>query len=493
MNTLLHMSGRQKVTVMIAVMLGMFLAALDQTIVATALPRIVSDFNALGHLSWVLTAYMLTSTIVVPIYGRLSDLYGRKGFFLASIVIFLVGSALCGAAQDMTQLIIFRALQGIGGGAIMTNAFAIVGDLFTPVERGKWQGIMGGVFGLSSVVGPLLGGWMTDHLSWRWNFYINMPLGVLAMLGIFLWLPKIVHPAKEKSIDIFGSIYLAMGLTALLLALVWGGNTYPWGSEEVVLMFGFAFLALSFFFSIEKMVKMPVLPLDLFKEPVFSVSILMTFFLGMGMFGVISYIPFFAQKVMQITATNSGTLLSPMMVGLICASILSGQILSRTGRYKALAVLGMIISPIAMFSLSTMDADTSSWGLAARMIGVGAGIGFSMPILNIAVQNAFDRSRIGVVTASVQLFRSIGGTVGVTLMGAVFNDGMTRYNGDMAHALQNVFLLSTGVMLVGMLISFFLKELPMRSPEKSHGLEEAGKELAVEEGNAMPQNEPSFF
>lgn len=478
---------------MVAVMTAMFLSALDQTIVATALPRIVKDLDGLEHLSWVFTAYMLTSTITVPIYGRLSDLYGRKLFFLISIVIFLVGSALCGLSQNMTELIIFRGLQGIGGGAIMTNAFAIIADLFTPIERGKWQGLMGGVFGLSSVIGPFLGGWMTDHLSWRWNFYINMPLGALALLGIVLWLPKIVHESKEKSLDILGAIYLAMGLTALLLGLVWGGTVYPWGSEQIVLLFGFAFLALSFFVSIERIVKMPILPLELFKEPIFSVSSVLTFFLGVGMFGVISYIPLFAQKVMGITATDSGTVLSPMTLGMIFSSVLSGQILSRTGRYKWMAVLGMIISPIAIFTLSTMDATTSSWGLAARMVAVGVGIGLTMPILNIAVQNAFDRSKTGVVTASVQLFRSIGGTVGVTLLGTVFNDGMARSNGDMAQSLSRVFLVGSVMMVIAFFVSLFLKEIPLKRPEKSTGLEEAGKELAVEEGQSSATGEPSFF
>lgn len=491
METLVHISGKQKATVMVAVMMTMFLAALDQTIVSTALPTIVKEFNALEHLSWVFTAYMLASTITVPIYGKLSDLYGRKGFYLASIIIFLAGSALCGLSQNMTQLIIFRAIQGIGGGAMMTNSFAIIADLFTPAERGKWQGLMGGIFGLSSIFGPFIGGWLSDNLSWRWNFYVNMPLGVVAFLGIVFLLPKIKSAVKDKSIDFFGALYLAMGLISLLLALVWGGTQYAWDSEEILLLFGFSLLSLSFFASVESLVKNPILPLNLFKNRVFSISVLITFLTGMGMFGVISYIPLFAQKVIGITATNSGTILFPMMLGMILASAVSGQIISRTKKYKFLAIFGTFVITVAMLWLSTMDASTTQSELILRMVCAGIGLGITMPIFNIAVQNAFDRSKIGVVTASMQLFRSIGGTVGIAIFGGVLNLYMSNHNGDLAGAIGQVFHISIFFIGAAFLISFFLKEIPLQTHEKQRGtLQEAGVELAVDEGNFSAKNEP---
>lgn len=324
METLQNISKQQKIWVMVAVMMAMFLSALDQTIVSTAMATIVKDFNALEHLSWVFTAYMLTSTISVPIYGRFSDIYGRKGFFLGSIVIFLVGSALCGLSQNMTQLILFRALQGIGGGALMTNAFAIIADLFTPQERGRWQGLMGGVFGLASVFGPLLGGWLTDNVSWRWTFYINMPLGLLALTAIWLLLPKVKSTIKDKTLDYLGAFYLSLGLAALLLGVTWGGNEYPWGSVEILVLLAFAVVTLTFFGSVETYAKNPVLPLGLFKNSTFSITIVLVFLMGMGMFGVISFIPLFAQQVIGVSATNSGVIMFPMMGGMIGASVLGG-------------------------------------------------------------------------------------------------------------------------------------------------------------------------
>lgn len=491
METLVHMSGKQKAIVMMAVMMTMFLAALDQTIVSTALPIIVKEFNALEHLSWVFTAYMLSSTVTVPIYGKLSDLYGRKGFYLASILIFLTGSALCGLSQNMTQLIIFRAIQGIGGGAMMTSSFAIIADLFTPAERGKWQGLMGGVFGLSSVFGPLIGGWLADNLSWRWDFYVNMPLGVLALLGIIFLLPKIKSSVKDKSIDFFGALYLAMGLISLLLALVWGGTQYAWNSEEILLLFGLSFLSLSFFASVESLVKNPILPLNLFKNRVFSVSILLSFLTAMGVFGVISYIPLFAQKVIGITATDSGTILIPMMAGMIFASVVSGQIISRTKKYKFLAILGTLVVTLSMVWLSTMTAATTQGELMLRMVCTGLGMGLTVPIFNIAVQNAFDHSQIGVVTASTQLFRSIGGTVGIAIFGGILNSYMSAHPEDLAGAIAQVFHIGIFFMATAFVVSFFLKEIPLQTHEKQRGaLQEAGVELAVEEGSFSAKNEP---
>jgi EmrB/QacA subfamily drug resistance transporter len=425
-----EISPRQKVTVMVGVLTAMLLSALDQTIVSTALPRIVQDLNGIEHLSWVVTSYLLASTVIVPIYGKLSDIYGRKGFFMAAVVIFLVGSALSGQSHSMTQLIAFRAVQGIGGGAIMANAFAIIGDLFSPAERGRWQGVTGGVFGLASVIGPALGGYLTDHASWRWTFYINLPVGIAALILLGLLMPKIAPGAKNRSIDYGGAVTLAVGLIALLLGFVWGGNQYPWESWQIYATFSVALVALLSFAIVEMGAKEPILPLELFKNPIFSVSAVIIFLSGVTLFGAILYIPLFAQGVLGISATNSGTILTPLMLGLVASSIVGGQILSRTGRYKVLAVTGMGLVFVSLFLLSRMTAQTTQLGMVWRMVLVGLGLGATLPVFNVAVQNAFDRSKLGVVTASVQLFRSIGGTVGTAIMGGVLNTGLANRIGD---------------------------------------------------------------
>lgn len=430
--TLAHISPTQKLMVMIAVMTAMFLSALDQTIVATAMPRIVQELHGLEHLSWVFTAYMLASTVIVPIYGKLSDLYGRKYFVLGAIAIFLLGSVLSGFAQNMTQLILFRAIQGIGGGAIFANAFATIGDLFPPAERGKWQGMFGAVFGLSSVIGPSLGGWLTDTISWRWNFFINVPIGIIAFLAIWFLMPKITPQIKDKSIDFAGAFFLAVGLVSMLLGFVWGGTQYPWGSIQIVGLFISGAIALGIFGFIEQRVKEPILPLSLFKNPIFSVTMLMTFLTGVGMFGAILYIPLFAQLVLGTSATDAGSMLTPFMLGIVGGSIASGQIVSRSGKYKLLAVGGLGLATIGMYFLSHIGIDTSKTDMILRMIATGLGIGISFPILTLVVQNAVDHSKLGVVTASTQLFRSVGATVGTAILGGVLNNALASKFGDLS-------------------------------------------------------------
>jgi len=421
-----HLSQRNKIIVMISVMFGLLLAALDQTIVVTAMPRIVQDLNGLQHLSWVFTAYLLTSTVTVPIYGKLGDLYGRKPFFLGAIVIFLIGSALSGQAHSMTELILSRGLQGIGGGALMANSFAIIGDLFPPAERGRWQGLFGAVFGLASVVGPLAGGWLTDNASWRWVFYINLPVGLAALAMVSRYMPVIPGHPGERKIDFRGAVLLAAALVPLLLAITWGGTQYAWGSVQVVGLFAVGAVATIAFLFSEHTAPEPILPLRLFRSRVFNVSMVTIMLTAMALFGGILYIPLFAQYVIGESATNSGTILAPMMAGLIVSSIGSGQIMSRTGRYKALAIAGMAIVVGAMYWLAHIGIGTSQAGLTERMLLMGFGLGMTMPVFNLAVQNAFSHADLGVATASTQLFRNIGGTIGTAIMAGILNNALAK-------------------------------------------------------------------
>lgn len=503
---MIHLSTRQKIPIMLAVMSGMLLAALDQTIVSTALPRIVSELHGLKDLSWVVTAYLLTSTISVPISGKLSDIYGRKKLFLLAIFIFVTGSALSGLSQNMAELIGFRALQGIGAGMLMSNAFAVIGDLFTPAERGRWQGIIGGVFGLASVIGPLLGGYLTDHASWRWNFYINVPVGILAFFMISSFMPHIDSDKIRQKIDYWGAALLSVGLASLLLGFVWGGNQYAWGSAEVIGMFAVAAASLSSFLLVEhKHAKDPILPLDLFKNQIFSLSMLIVFLIGIAMFGAILYLPLFAQDVLGRTATNSGVIMTPMVLSLVFTSVIAGQVVSKTGRYKTLAIAGMAAVTGGMLWLSTMGLQTTNGQFTSRMILLGIGLGFGMPIFNLIVQNAFPHSRLGVATASVQLFRSIGATVGVAVMGSVLNNRLSAHlaSSHAGHAVSanqlsnlnnraiplpikqalsssiaEVFLIGGIVVSLAFFASWFLKEIPLRtSHDHEPALEAIGHEV----------------
>ena len=486
---LANISTRQKVLVMLAVMSGMLLAALDQTIVATALPRIVADLHGLKDLSWVVTAYLLTSTIAVPIAGKLSDIFGRKKLFLIAILVFVAGSALSGISQNMSELIGFRAFQGIGAGMLMSMAFTVIGDLFTPAQRARWQGVIAGVFGLASVIGPLIGGYLTDHASWRWNFYINVPVGILAFFMISTFMPHIESDKKDQKIDFLGAGLLAGGLSALLLGLVWGGNQYAWASSQVIGMLGLSAVLLAGFGWVEHAhAKDPILPLSLFRNSIFRVSMIAVFFIGIAMFGAILYLPLFAQDVLGRTATNSGVILTPMVFSLMIVSLSAGQFISRTGRYKALAVAGPAIVSLGILWLSTMNIHTSSGELIERMIVIGAGLGISMPIFNLVVQNAFEHAKLGVATASVQLSRSIGATVGVAAMGTILNNRLAHnlassgqvISGSqlsslnpraippsvkvaLSSSITEVFLISSAVVSVAFVASWFLKEIPLRT------------------------------
>ncbi len=414
-----QLSHRGILLVYSGLMLGMLLAALDQTIVATALPTIVGDLGGLDHLAWVVTAYILASTISTPLYGKLGDLYGRKKLFQFAIAVFLVGSALCGISQNMSELIGFRALQGLGAGGLMVGAFAIIGDLVPPRERGRYQGYMGGVFALSSVVGPLIGGFFVDNLSWRWVFYVNVPVGILA----FLVVGAVLHaPTARRShrIDVEGALLLAVGAGALTLALTWGGTQYPWSSAEVVGLFVVGALALAAFAVQERRAVEPIIPPRLFANGIFDASAGMSFLVALAMFGAIIYLPLFLQVVHEVTPTSSGLRLLPLMGGVLSASIGGGRLISKLGRYRAFPIVGTAVMTAGMALLSRVGVHTSYLWLSLSMLVLGLGMGLVMPVLVLAVQNAVEPRDLGSATSSVTFFRSIGGSFGVAIFGAIF-------------------------------------------------------------------------
>src|SRR5437660_3379623 len=358
------------ISILIGVMLGMLLASLDQTIVGTALPHIVADLGGLEHYAWVVTAYLLASTVTVPIYGKLSDIYGRRVFFIGGMIIFLIGSALAGTSQNMTQLIIYRGIQGLGAGGMMPIALAIIGDIFPPSERGKWQGLFVAVFGFSSIVGRALGGWITDNWGWRWVFYVNMPVGVIAILTAGFVLPKLVI-RRQHIIDYLGVVTLVAGTVPLLLAFSWAGTQYAWGSWQIISLFSFSVVMLTIFLWLETRTNEPIISPKLFKNSIFVVSVIATFLVSAGMFGAILYLPLFVQGVMGNSATNSGVVLTPMMLGFMFSSLVGGQLLSRMGRYKVLAIFGFAVAAVGMFLLSRMTATTVQGEVVRNMIITG--------------------------------------------------------------------------------------------------------------------------
>ena len=443
-------------------LLAMLLASLDQTIVATALPTIVRDLGGLDQLSWVVTAYLLGATVTMPLWGRASDLYGRKPLFLAAIGVFLAGSALSGAAQDLTQLIAFRALQGLGAGGLMTLAMAIVAEIVSPRERGRYQGYIQMVFVIASVAGPLLGGLFADHLSWRWVFYVNLPIGAatIALIVSALHLPV---ERKSVRIDSLGAALLACGLTCLLLVTTWGGREYAWGSAEIAGLAAGAVVLLALFVAQERRAAEPILPLRLFRQPVFVIVSAALFLTTLAFFAVIVYMPVYLQVATGATATGSGLLLLPLMLAGTGSTAVAGRIISRTGRYKAFPVAGLALMAIGLALLSGIGADTAYGEVAALLVLFGLGFGMVSQVLTIAIQNAVERSELGIATASANLFRSLGGAVGVALFGALFAG---RLHGPgpaaTADALSGVFLAAAPVAALGALVVLTLKEVPLR-------------------------------
>ncbi|MFF9115932.1 DHA2 family efflux MFS transporter permease subunit [Streptomyces massasporeus] len=481
-----------------ALLLGMLLAALDQTIVSTALPTIVSDLGGLDHLSWVVTAYLLAATAATPLWGKLGDQYGRKRLFQTAIVIFLIGSALCGAAQDMAQLIAFRALQGLGGGGLIVLSMAIVGDLVPPRERGRYQGLFGAVFGATSVLGPLLGGLLTQHLSWRWVFYVNLPVGVVA-LAVIATVLHIPRTAQRHVIDYLGTFLIAAVATCLVLVASLGGTTWAWGSWQIVGLAVLGVLLAVAFVAVERRAAEPVLPLKLFRVRTFTLAALISFVVGFAMFGAMTYLPTFLQVVQGISPTMSGVHMLPMVLGLLLASTASGQIVSRTGRWKVFPIAGTGITTLGLLLLHQLDEHSSTAELSGFFFVFGLGLGLVMQVLVLIVQNAVPYEDLGVATSGATFFRSIGASFGVAVFGTIFagrlGDQLTdAFRGvrlppgisvdtleadprgiaalpsglrppalhAYAVSITDVFLYAAPVALLGFVLAWFLKEDPLR-------------------------------
>jgi len=409
----------QLILALAGVMLCILVAALDQTIVGTALPRIVAELNGFDRYSWVVTSYLLTATCVIPIAGKLSDQFGRKPILIFGLIVFVLGSALCGRSATMDELIIFRGVQGIGAGALQSGAFASIGDLFTPQERGRWQGVIAATFGLASVFGPSLGGWITDNPGWRWVFYVNLPVGAVALITLLIGFPATGSRRGGRRIDWFGVATIIAGIVPLLVALTWAGSAYPWGSPQVIIALALSLVMFAVFALVESRVADPLLPLDLFRNQIFTAAFLASFFVGPLLLGLGVYLPLFVQGVLKQSATSSGAVITPLTLAVVVTNILGGQYISRTGHYQRIALIGLVVCTVGVALLLGMGATTDNATLVRNMIIIGLGLGFVLPVYTVAVQNALPYNRLGVVTSSVQFSRSIGSTIGISVLGAI--------------------------------------------------------------------------
>jgi EmrB/QacA subfamily drug resistance transporter len=506
-------------TVFAGLMLGMFLAAINTTIVAPAMPRIVASLGGMEHYSWIAVSALLASTVIVPIVGKLSDLFGRKAFYVGGIVVFMLSSVVAALAPTFEVFMVARVLEGFGMGTMMPLSQAIIGDLVPPRERGKYQGLMGGVFGLASVVGPFVGGWITDSLSWHWLFILNIPMGLIA-LGFIIPFMHLPHVRRPHRIDYAGFVTLAVGLTSFLLAIVLGGTSYPWGSPQIVGMFALGVAVLGLFLWVETRAAEPVMPLRLWKNPIFTASNVATLCVAMAMFGAIYYIPVFMQGVQGASVTGSGAALTPMMLSLVAMSAASGAVISRTGRYKINILVGITLLGIGCFLLTQMDRGTSHAAVVRNMVLIGLGLGAGMQTFVLVVQNAVGREDLGVATATTQLSRSIGSSLGTAVLGTILTQGMARemarlgpgvplpggqgggelsagsvldprllsrlspqaleaVRGALAAALHPVFVATLPLVGIAFVAALLLREIPLRRSVPAQA-QEAGKEMLAE-------------
>ncbi|MFB0828603.1 MDR family MFS transporter [Brevibacillus laterosporus] len=514
---------RRKVTVMLAIMAALLFASINQTIVGTALPKIIAKLGGMDYYSWVFTIYMLTSSIATILVGKLSDMYGRKPFILIGLGVFVVGAFLCGTSRTIFELILYRGIQGAGAGVIMSTAFTSIADLFAPRERGRWQGLMSSVFGLASVFGPVLGGYIVDNADWHWVFWVFLPFGIIA-IGMIYWLfPGAVHREKQ-TVDYWGSLLITTAMVPFLLAFSWAGTKYEWTSLTILGLFAFTLVSFLLFIYVEKQARNPVIPLHLFRNDIFTISNVIGFIVGAGMYASIMYMPFFIQGVLGYSATHSSYLTMPMTLSLVVGSAVCGQLMTKTGTYKKFALGGLVLMLVGMYLLARMDQGTTGSSIVFNLIVFGLGLGVAMPVFTITVQNAVKSKDLGVATASSQLFRSLGGTIGVAIMGTIlsvrigskmsestaqlgishlpnippelvqkisalhnpqilldlqrldqiekslppvlhelFNHVIANLRDALQYALAGVFLTSTWLLVFALLLTFFLREIPLRS------------------------------
>ncbi len=494
-------------SVLSALMMTLLLAALDQTIVATALPTIIAELNGVNNYIWVLAAYLVTSTTVIPIVSKLSDQFGRKWLLIGAVVIFLAGSALSGASQTMNQLIAFRALQGVGGGALATLVFTLIADIFLPAERARWQGLFSGVFGLASVVGPALGGWITDNSTWRWIFYVNLPLGVISLFLLFSFLPANISIRSDLAgrsawgrIDWWGAFTAAGATVLLLLGLTWGGATFPWNSWQVIgalSVSGALFIA--FIFAEVKALE-PILPLDLFKNQVFAAGAALAMMVGLALFAVVLYLPVYLQGVLGVKATNSGLVITPLVVTLAIAAALIGFVIHRMGRYQVISIIGALIIVVGFYLLSTMTTSTSQRTVVYYMIVLGVGLGFLQPVMTLAVQNAIPRDRLGAGTGAVTYLRTLGSALGTAIVGAIVTNASEtdltprlasiNHSAELMTGLRN----ATGALTNSQALQPLLTDQSLRDTALSAATQAANSspsaQAAINQAIAQAQNSP---